>query len=163
MDTNRLSELTQNLDIVGTACSMVDGKFDINAANKDGVTLFYLAIHNQEWGVAEYLLDLGADPKLVPPKDRPKVWRLKLLEFDGDQSFSDRLELRIAWLQILQGMGVLEAANKEFMKRLMFVDRYDLKELNESIIELLSESNLSRVTDLLKVVVTMTGLTFTLV
>ena len=148
IDTSRISELTQNTDIVSTACSMVDGKLDINATDVDGVTLFYLAIHNQEWDVAEYLLDVGADPKLVPPKDRPKVWQLKLLEFDGDQSFSDRLELRIGWLQILQELGVLEVANKEFIKRLMFVDRYDLKELNGSIIELPSESNLSRVTDL---------------
>ena len=98
----------------------------------------------------KYLLDLGADPKLVPPKKRSKVWRqkLKLLDFDGDQSFSDRFELRKGWLRILQELGVLEAPNKEFIKRLMFVDRYDLKELNGSIIELLSESNLSRVKDL---------------
>ena len=148
MDTNRLSELTQNLDIVGTAYSMVDGKLDINEIDVDGITLFYMAVNHQEWGVAEYLLDLGADPKRLPPKVRPKFWRMRLLDFDGDQSFSDRLELRIGWLQSLQELGVLEDANREFIKRLMFVDQYDLKELNESIIELLSESNLSRVKDL---------------
>ena len=147
IDTSRIAELTQNTDIVGASCSMVDGKLEINAANADGVTLFYLAIQNQEWNVAEYLLDLGANPKLVPPKDRPKVWQFELLDFDGDQSFSDRLELRIGWLRILQDMDVLEAANKEFMKRLMFVDRYDLKEVNGSILELLSKRNISRLKD----------------
>ena len=148
IDTSRISDLTQNIDILRTTWSMVDGKLDINATNEDGVTLFYLAIHHQEWAVAEYLLNVGADPKLVPPKDRPKVWRMRLLDFDGDQSFFDRLELRIGWLQILQELGVLEAANNEFIKRLLFVDRFDLKELNESIIKLLSENDLSRVKDL---------------
>ena len=147
MDTRRISELTQNSGIVRTACSMVDGKLDMNATNEDGVTLFYLAIQNQEWDVAEYLLDLGADPKLVPQKVRPKFWRLRLSDFGGDQSFSDRLEVRIRCLQGLHELGVLDVSDKEFMKRLLFVDRYDLKNINESVIKLLPESFISREKD----------------
>ena len=134
---NRISELTQNSDIVRTACSMVAGKLDIDATNEDGVTLFYLAIRNMEWDVAEYLLDLGADPTLVPPKVRSNFWVLKFSDFDESHSMADQVENRIECVHRLHTLGVLNENYKEFTKCLLFVGRCDLKDVIKGIKKIL--------------------------
>ena len=52
-------------------------ELDVNAINEDGMTLFYLSCSNKAFDVAGYLLDVGADPNIIPPNKDPR-WRFIL-------------------------------------------------------------------------------------
>ena len=140
IDIGRIKVLTQNIDILGKAGLMVDRKQDIDTTDEGGVTLFYSAIQNMEWNVAEYLLDIGADAKLVPPKDEHTFTDVRLSDLD---EISGHIELRMRWLVRLIKLGVLDDGDKEFVKRLLFVGRYASKDVVESVIKILPENVVS--------------------
>ena len=129
---------------------MVEAGVAIDTIHEDGSTLFYLAIQNAEWGVAEYLLDVGADPKIFPIRDRPTFWSLELDDFCSDQPFSQPVEKRIECFQRLHESGVLKSGDKKFTKRLLFVGQCDTKDVIESVIERLPENLIIRIDALLQ-------------
>ena len=143
----RISELTKNENITRIVDSMVEAGVSIDTIQEGGSTLFYLAIQNAEWGVAEYLLDIGADPKVFPIRDRPP---LELDDLGMDQPFSQQVDKRIECFQRLHESGVLKNGDKKFTKRLLFVGRCDTKDVIKSVIKRLPECLIAREEDLLR-------------
>ena len=132
----RVSDLTKNNDFKRTVESMFEMNLDIDAPNSDRITLFYSAIQNQEWEIAEYLLEIGADSKLVPSDDRPQSCALSFSSFDESLPVDAQIKNRISCLHTLHKSGFVDE-DKEFTKRLLFVGRYDLKDIIRRIIEIL--------------------------
>ena len=130
---------------------IVEAGLSIDTIHNDGCTLFYLAIYNAEWGVVEYLLDIGADPKVFPLRDRPTFWVFEFDDFCLDQPFSQQVEKRIECFQRLHESGVLKNGDKKFTKGLLFVGQCDTKDVIESVIKRLPESLIARTDDLLQI------------
>ena len=65
----------KNLEFMSDINAMVTMLIDMRPTQ---VTLFYMFCRNQEFGVADYMLDIGADPNLLPPNEKP-VWYLSIL------------------------------------------------------------------------------------
>ena len=65
-----------------------------------------------------------------------------------DLSLSDQVENRIECLHRLVSIAGLPSDDREFIKRVLFVGKYDLKEVIESVINLLPERFISYEPDL---------------
>ena len=115
-----------------------------------GSTLFYLAIQNAESGVAEYLLDIGADPKVFPLRKRRTDCVLESDDLSVDQLFSQQVEKRIEYYRRLHESWLLKNEDKEFTKRLLFVGQCDTEDVIKSVIKMIPECFITSEEDLFR-------------
>ena len=76
---SKILEKTNHVKIIKLVERLVCEELDINSTDSIGATLFYVVCQEREFEVSEYLLDIGANPNIIPPNGMP-AWSFILLD-----------------------------------------------------------------------------------
>ena len=134
---SEILNLASNEELRNTLNSMMDESLEIDAVHRDGVTLFHLSCQRREFGVAEYLFDLGANPRILP-SGQTTYWYFELIDNECHTNVPN-IQSIIQILQKLCSSNVLRHNKKteasRFKHLLMFASSHCLRDVVKYTVE----------------------------
>ena len=134
---SEILNLASNEELRDKLKIMMDENLEIDAVHRDGVTLFHLSCQRREFGVANYLLDLGANPRILP-SGLTTYWYFELIDNECYTSVPN-IQSIIEFMQKLCSSNVLRHNKKteasRFEHLLMFACNHCLRDVFKYTVE----------------------------